>query len=142
MVENMSGFVCPDCGKTYDIFGRGGARAKAEELDVSVSWANCRSTSRLRTAGDEGRLAEVIDNDQRARAPLEAVTRRAGSDTRGPQAAASPPKAEFADALKHSDPPVLWRCHARMRVDSAHKKSHVAADALTWLVVKSGRLIG
>jgi len=34
MVENMSGFVCPDCGRRYDIFGRGGARRRAEELEV------------------------------------------------------------------------------------------------------------
>jgi ATP-binding protein involved in chromosome partitioning len=34
IVENMSGFICPECGKRYDIFGHGGARAKAEELRV------------------------------------------------------------------------------------------------------------
>jgi ATP-binding protein involved in chromosome partitioning len=34
MVENMSGFVCPDNGKRYDIFGSGGARRRAEELQV------------------------------------------------------------------------------------------------------------
>jgi len=34
MVENMSGFICPDCNKKYDIFGSGGARRKAEELKV------------------------------------------------------------------------------------------------------------
>lgn len=34
MVENMSGFVCPDTGKRYDIFGSGGARRRAEELQV------------------------------------------------------------------------------------------------------------
>jgi ATP-binding protein involved in chromosome partitioning len=34
MVENMSGFVCPDCNKRYDIFGSGGAKRKAEELNV------------------------------------------------------------------------------------------------------------
>lgn len=34
MVENMSGFVCPDCGKKYDIFGSGGARKHAEDSDV------------------------------------------------------------------------------------------------------------
>ncbi len=34
IVENMSYFLCPDNGKRYDIFGSGGARAKAEELDV------------------------------------------------------------------------------------------------------------
>ena len=34
MVENMSGFVCPDCGKRYDIFGSGGAKQRAAELDI------------------------------------------------------------------------------------------------------------
>lgn len=74
MVENMSGFLCPDNGKTYDIFGKGGAQAKAEELDVPFLGGLPIDIS-LRTAGDEGRLAEVIDNDPQARAPLEAVTK-------------------------------------------------------------------
>jgi ATP-binding protein involved in chromosome partitioning len=34
MVENMSYFVCPDCGHRYDIFGSGGAQRRAAELDV------------------------------------------------------------------------------------------------------------
>jgi ATP-binding protein involved in chromosome partitioning len=34
MVENMSGFICPDNGIRYDIFGHGGARIKAEEMEV------------------------------------------------------------------------------------------------------------
>jgi ATP-binding protein involved in chromosome partitioning len=34
MVENMSYFFCPDCGKRYDIFGSGGAERRAAELDV------------------------------------------------------------------------------------------------------------
>jgi ATP-binding protein involved in chromosome partitioning len=34
MVENMSYFICPDCGQRYDIFGSGGARRRAAELDV------------------------------------------------------------------------------------------------------------
>ncbi len=34
MVENMSYFLCPDCGKRYDIFGSGGAQRRAAELDV------------------------------------------------------------------------------------------------------------
>jgi ATP-binding protein involved in chromosome partitioning len=32
IVENMSGFVCPHCGETTDIFKRGGAEATAELL--------------------------------------------------------------------------------------------------------------
>ena len=34
MIENMSGFVCPDCQKRYDIFGSGGAKREAEQLNV------------------------------------------------------------------------------------------------------------
>jgi ATP-binding protein involved in chromosome partitioning len=34
MVENMSYFVCPDCNKRYNIFGSGGAKRRAAELDV------------------------------------------------------------------------------------------------------------
>ncbi|MEP3047486.1 MAG: Mrp/NBP35 family ATP-binding protein [Roseibium sp.] len=34
IVENMSFFLCPDCGGRHDIFGHGGARAEAERLGV------------------------------------------------------------------------------------------------------------
>jgi ATP-binding protein involved in chromosome partitioning len=34
MVENMSYFICPDCGHRYNIFGSGGAQRRAAELDV------------------------------------------------------------------------------------------------------------
>jgi ATP-binding protein involved in chromosome partitioning len=32
IVENMSHFVCPNCGTSHDIFGHGGARAEAEKI--------------------------------------------------------------------------------------------------------------
>jgi ATP-binding protein involved in chromosome partitioning len=34
IVENMSYFMCPECGTRSDIFGHGGARREAERLDV------------------------------------------------------------------------------------------------------------
>jgi ATP-binding protein involved in chromosome partitioning len=34
MVENMSYFLCPDCGNRYEIFGSGGAQRRAAELEV------------------------------------------------------------------------------------------------------------
>nr|WP_199699541.1 iron-sulfur cluster carrier protein ApbC [Notoacmeibacter ruber] len=34
IVENMSVFVCPDCGSAHSIFGHGGARDEAEKLGV------------------------------------------------------------------------------------------------------------
>ncbi len=34
IVENMSGFICPHCGKVTYIFGRGGGKEAAEKLEV------------------------------------------------------------------------------------------------------------
>jgi ATP-binding protein involved in chromosome partitioning len=90
MVENMSGFRCPDCGKTYDIFGRGGAREKAEQLNVPFLGALPIDIT-LRTAGDQGQLADVIESNAIARAPLEAVS-KAIVRSLALSAAASPPK--------------------------------------------------
>jgi ATP-binding protein involved in chromosome partitioning len=36
VVENMSGFVCPDCGTEHDLFGTGGADRIARELGLDV----------------------------------------------------------------------------------------------------------
>ncbi len=34
IVENMSYFICPNCGEQHEIFGHGGARAEAERIGV------------------------------------------------------------------------------------------------------------
>ncbi|MEM9826440.1 MAG: Mrp/NBP35 family ATP-binding protein [Planctomycetota bacterium] len=90
MVENMSGFLCPDNGKTYDIFGRGGARDKAEELGVPFL-GGLPIDMTLREAGDAGELAKVIHEDARARQPLEQITRSLVRHL-AEKAAANPPK--------------------------------------------------
>ncbi|HEX5578133.1 MAG TPA: P-loop NTPase, partial [Candidatus Limnocylindria bacterium] len=36
VVENMSGFICPDCGHEHDIFGSGGGTTIARELELEV----------------------------------------------------------------------------------------------------------
>jgi ATP-binding protein involved in chromosome partitioning len=61
MVENMSGFVCPDCGKRYDIFGSGGAKRRAEELGIPFL-GEVPIHIPIRIAGDEGRTAETFDD--------------------------------------------------------------------------------
>lgn len=91
MVENMSGFLCPDCGKTYDIFGRGGARDKAEELNVPFL-GGLPIDIVLREAGDAGELAKVIFEDARARAPFEKIARALVRNLAA-KAASAPPKA-------------------------------------------------
>ncbi|WP_153556043.1 Mrp/NBP35 family ATP-binding protein [Roseimaritima sediminicola] len=93
MVENMSGFVCPDCNRRYDIFGAGGARAKAEELDVPFL-GEVPIDPVLREAGDAGELAAVIRDDARARAPMEKVARSLIRSL-AQKAAASPPKPQL-----------------------------------------------
>ena len=61
MVENMSGFICPDCGKRYDIFGSGGARAEAEQLRVPFL-GDVPLNMQIRIRGDEGQTLSVLDD--------------------------------------------------------------------------------
>src|SRR5262249_10570952 len=61
MVENMSGFVCPDCGKRYEIFGSGGAKRRAAELDIPFL-GEVPINIDIRVAGDAGRTSEMFDN--------------------------------------------------------------------------------
>ncbi len=59
MVENMSGFICPDNGKRYDIFGHGGARRKAEELNVPFL-GEVPLNMQLRSESDTGNLSDAL----------------------------------------------------------------------------------
>jgi ATP-binding protein involved in chromosome partitioning len=61
MIENMSGFVCPDCDKKYDIFGSGGARASAEELDVPFL-GEVPINIQIRKYGDAGKAGASFDD--------------------------------------------------------------------------------
>ena len=61
MVENMSGFICPDNGKRYDIFGHGGARIKAEELEVPFL-GEIPLNIQLRQQSDTGNLSDALDD--------------------------------------------------------------------------------
>lgn len=93
MVENMSGFLCPDNGKTYDIFGRGGARDKAEQMDVAFLGGLPIDIS-LRVAGDEGRLGEAIRDNEQSRAPIDKIV-KAVVRTLASKTAATPAKASL-----------------------------------------------
>lgn len=65
MVENMSGFVSPDTGKRFDIFGSGGARTRAEELDVPFL-GEVPIHIAIRVNGDEGKTAANFDDPESA----------------------------------------------------------------------------
>lgn len=65
MVENMSGFIAPDSGQRFDIFGAGGARARGEELDVPFL-GEVPIQMQIRINGDEGQTAANFDDPQAA----------------------------------------------------------------------------
>jgi ATP-binding protein involved in chromosome partitioning len=56
MVENMSYFLSPDNGKRYDIFGSGGAKRRAAELDVPFL-GEVPINIGIRERGDAGQTA-------------------------------------------------------------------------------------
>ncbi|MEO1496761.1 MAG: Mrp/NBP35 family ATP-binding protein [Planctomycetota bacterium] len=56
VVENMSYFLCPDNGLRYDIFGNGGAKAKAKELGVPFIGEAPISID-VRKRGDDGQTS-------------------------------------------------------------------------------------
>ncbi len=55
MVENMSYFVCPQCQARHELFGHGGARKRAKELQVPFLGEVPLNVA-IRTQGDEGKL--------------------------------------------------------------------------------------
>ena len=61
MVENMSGFICPDCDKRYDIFGSGGAKRTAEELKIPFL-GDVPLHMSIRADGDAGDAGAVFDD--------------------------------------------------------------------------------
>ena len=72
IVENMSTFICPDCGSEHAIFGEGGGEAFADEVDMPFLGRIPLDPS-IRTGGDEGQPA-VLDDTQAGEA-FRAVTR-------------------------------------------------------------------
>lgn len=65
MVENMSGLVCPDTKKRYDIFGSGGAKQRASELDVPFL-GEIPINVGIRTSGDKGQMNAIFDDQDTA----------------------------------------------------------------------------
>jgi ATP-binding protein involved in chromosome partitioning len=62
IIENMSQFICPDCGSSHAIFGMGGAQAEAARLSVPFLGA-VPLTMALRAASDAGQPIVARDPD-------------------------------------------------------------------------------
>jgi len=72
MVENMSGFICPDCDKRYDIFGAGGAQGVAEQIEAPFL-GEIPIVPTIREHGDLGTTANNLE-DPLTKEYLDAIT--------------------------------------------------------------------
>jgi ATP-binding protein involved in chromosome partitioning len=88
MVENMSFFLCPDNNKRYDIFGSGGAKRTAADLDIPYL-GEVPLQIPIREHGDAGRTGENF-TDEQSRPYLEAICERVVSGLAARHAAAPP----------------------------------------------------
>ncbi|ADN09570.1 Mrp/NBP35 family ATP-binding protein [Sulfurimonas autotrophica] len=60
IIENMSGFIAPDTGVEYDIFGKGTSTPMAKEFDTQII-AEIPIEPSIRTGGDEGKPITFVD---------------------------------------------------------------------------------
>jgi ATP-binding protein involved in chromosome partitioning len=74
MVENMSGFVCTDCGARHEIFGSGGARQRAAELGIPFL-GEVPINVKIRLHGDAGFTTANFEDVETA-SYLEAICQR------------------------------------------------------------------
>ena len=59
IIENMSGFIAPDTGVEYDIFGKGTSQPMADEFDTEII-AEVPLEPSIRTGGDEGKPISFV----------------------------------------------------------------------------------
>lgn len=62
VIENMSGFLCPDNGKEYEIFGKGNAKAMAELYGCELL-AQIPLEMSVREGGDEGKPVSFYQSE-------------------------------------------------------------------------------
>ena len=59
IIENMSGFIAPDTGVEYDIFGKGTSQPMADEFETKII-AEIPLEPSIRTGGDEGKPISFV----------------------------------------------------------------------------------
>jgi ATP-binding protein involved in chromosome partitioning len=62
LIENMAVFICPSCSAPHHIFGKGGAKRDAENLDIPYIGAAPLNMS-IRESGDLGQPAATQSSD-------------------------------------------------------------------------------
>ena len=62
LIENMSGLICPKCGHRIDLFGSGGGKKQAEEMNIDFLGA-IPINLEARKLADEGKSI-IIENEE------------------------------------------------------------------------------
>ena len=75
IVENMSGFVCPSCGDTHDIFGSGGGARLAAEHGVELL-GQIPIEPAVRAGGDTGQPVVAVHPDSATAAAFTQAAQR------------------------------------------------------------------
>ncbi len=75
VVENMSGFVCPHCGKVTEIFGKDGGRRLAERMGVPFL-GSVPLDPRVVEGGEKGRPIVIADPESPAARALRAIAQQ------------------------------------------------------------------
>lgn len=75
MVENMSGYVCPHCGETAELFGTGGGEATAGQFSISFL-GNIPFDPKIVKAGDTGSSYQDENKDAPAAIALGKVVEK------------------------------------------------------------------
>ncbi|MGI6657433.1 MAG: P-loop NTPase [Desulfobulbus sp.] len=88
VVENMSGFVCPHCSETVNIFSKGGGEQTARDFELTFL-GSVPMDPRVVTAGDTGVPYLCSDESSPAITAFDAVVN--GVEQRLPPGAATPP---------------------------------------------------
>ena len=74
IVENMSYYVCPDCGEREEVFGSGGGEALAKQFGVRLL-AKLPLVPEIRVAGDAGRPIALAAPDHAVSKQFAALAR-------------------------------------------------------------------
>jgi ATP-binding protein involved in chromosome partitioning len=90
IVENMSYFLCPQCGARSDIFGHGGARHEAERLGVPFLGEVALDMA-IRETSDSGRPVVATDPDGPHAAAYRAIAAKVRDQLGGTTSPVRPP---------------------------------------------------
>ena len=77
LIENMSGFTCPHCGESVDIFGNGGGERTAQSMSIAFL-GRIPMDPRMVSCGDEGRSYQESFADSPVTKAFTAVAEKMG----------------------------------------------------------------